>query len=88
MGWIKDRNVDVLATEARDAALRGERVFVTVLHSGAVTDAGSGELQVRTEWARRIDAIEANGWRLEHWSISLDGKGNPVGVPVFRRREG
>jgi hypothetical protein len=83
MGWIKDRNVDVLADEARKAAEDGLPVFVTVLHSLAV--ATSGDLQVRLEWGRRIAAIEAEGWRLEQWSVDRDAKGNPEAFPVFRR---
>ena len=36
MGFIAERNVNVLAKEASEARQRGEHVFVTVLHSAAV----------------------------------------------------
>jgi len=85
VGWIADRGVKVPAEEARKAARRGLPVFATALNSQSLGGATSGDLQVRLEWSKRIAAIEAEGWRLEHWSVCQDEKGRAVGYPVFRR---
>lgn len=84
MGFIANRNVDVLADEARKAAEREDPVFVTVLHSAAF-GATDGELQVRLEWAKRIAGVESEGYRLEQFSVMGDGKGRPTAYVVFRR---
>lgn len=92
MGLVATRNRDVLAEEARQAAADGMPVFITVLHSqtvsggfGGASGSAVGATQVRAEWARRVAAIEAEGWRLDQWAIDHDQKGNPTAFPVFRR---
>ena len=85
MGWINNRQADVLASEARDARERGDLVFVTVLHSMSAGGATDGALQVRLEWGKRIGEVEEQGWRLEHWAVEHDERGRPCGYPVFRR---
>lgn len=85
MGLFATRNTDTLADEARKAADEGLPVFVTALHSSSAAGATSGNLQVRLEWASRVAAIEAEGWRLEQWTVDHDPKGLPVAFPVFRR---
>jgi hypothetical protein len=83
------RHSDVLADEAREAAEAGLPVFITVLHSltttGVFGGPNVGSLPVRLEWAKRVAAIEAEGWRLEQWAVDHDAKGNPNAYPVFRR---
>lgn len=84
MGLIANRSADVLADEARQAADREEPVFVTVLHSGAM-GATDGDLQVRLEWGKRIASVEAEGFRLDQFSVMPDAKGRPSAYVVFRR---
>jgi hypothetical protein len=83
MGWLRDKQLDAFAGDARQAHKDGLPVFITVLSSGTLS--GAGGIEVRLQWAQDVAAIEAEGWRLEHWTVDLDGKGQPQGFPVFRR---
>lgn len=37
------------------------------------------------DWARTVDAVEAQGWVLEQWTVVPEGKAHSA-FPVFRRR--
>ena len=37
-------------------------------------------------WAEKIEAVEAEGGVLTHWSVAADDKGRPQAYPLFRRR--
>jgi hypothetical protein len=69
------------------SSAEGLPVFVTVLHSMSATGATSSWVQVQLEWAKRLAAVEAEGWRLDQWTVSRDSKGLPEAFPVFRRVE-
>ena len=32
-----------------------------------------------------VDAVEANGWVLDHWSVNFDSGGTFNAFPLFRR---
>ena len=34
-----------------------------------------------------VDAVEANGWVLDQWSVNFDSGGTFNAFPLFRRRE-
>ena len=34
-----------------------------------------------------VDAVEANGWVLDRWSVNFDSGGTFNAFPLFRRRE-
>lgn len=62
---------------AHAAHLEGRPVYCPTLEVSSRIAGGLGI----DPWAVAIDAIEAAGWRLEHWAI--DPRGNAR--PVFRR---
>jgi len=61
---------------ARLAIERGQHTYCPVL---AKPSGLAGSLDT---WALAIDAIEAEGWRLEHWATAEGGTARPI----FRRR--
>lgn len=38
-------------------------------------------------WMDSVDAVEANGWALDQWSVNFDSGGTFNAFPLFRRRE-
>lgn len=82
MGWVKNLKADVIAGEARKAAERGQTVFAAMLNTPMTMPDLSGEVP---GWGDMVAAVEAQGWRLEHWSAGADHKGRPQAYPVFRR---
>jgi hypothetical protein len=78
-------SVKVPSGSGPEAFESGLPVFATTLHSQSLGGATAGVLYVRLEWSKRIAAIEAEGWRVEHWLVCLEEKGRAVGYPVFRR---
>lgn len=66
--------VDKLAQAAAQARDAGDKLFVPKVHLVGDT---TGAL---------LTAIEAQGWKLEHWAVGSSGGPSPViGYPVFRR---
>jgi len=76
MAGVDERAVAKMASDARDAVAQGDALFVPRL---AKPD---------SSWGRQIAAIEAEGWHLEHWTLSLNSWFNTVAHPVFRRAGG
>lgn len=75
MGWLDNSRIKEISTEAKNAKERGDRVFTTCFEVSWGGDDGRGSL-----WGRMIEAIEAEGWRLDQWAVSSKGA-----YPLFRR---
>lgn len=84
MGWIRDTKADVLGEEAKYVRNAGGEVFVAVLNEPKTRVGWTGEVK---DWTAAVAAVEAQGWRLEHWTTTTDPKGQPQAYPVFRRTE-
>lgn len=82
MGWIKDNKADMLAKAAAKAREEGLPVFAALLNSPATHSGLSGEVR---DWSLMVTAVEAEGWRLDSWTASVDTKGRPQAYPLFRR---
>lgn len=82
MGIIKSVKQNMVATEAERAVNEGRMVFTPMLNTPASQHTMSGSV---AGWAEMIEAVEAKGWRLEQWSVSLDAKSRPQAYPLFRR---
>ncbi len=82
MGWIKQAKANALSEEAARALAEGRTVFAPMLNTPMTHHTMSGSV---AGWAEMIEAIEAEGWELEHWSVAADDKGRPQAYPLFRR---
>lgn len=82
MGMMKTAKAESLADDAAKATAAGRRTFAAVLNSPRTRPDMSGGID---DWSQMIDAVEAQGWRLEQWTVGQDGKGRPQAYPVFRR---
>ena len=82
MGIFKEAKVSALGDEARRAAEEGRTVFAPKLNTPASQHGLSGAI---SGWAEMIEGVEAEGWRLDHWSVAMDAKGRPEAYPLFRR---
>lgn len=80
MGIFKQARASVHASNARRALEEGRTVFLAQIGSSIKADAVSGV-------AEDIEAVEAEGWRLDQmsyvWSTTLSN--HPVGFFLFRR---
>lgn len=82
MGMIKDAKANSLRIDAEKAVAAGQTVYTPRLNMpGSQVGLSAGI----TDWALMIEAIEAAGWRLEHWAIGMDTKGRGEAYPLFRR---
>ena len=82
MGFFKDTKAAASAREAEQAFESGRVFFTPRLNLPMTHHAASGDIP---DWAVIVEAIEASGWRLEHWSVGMDAKGRPEAYPLFRR---
>lgn len=83
MGLFKDAKANTLATEAERARAEGRTVFTPKLNTPMSQHNLSGSI---SGWAEMIEAVEAQGWQLWHWSVAIDEKGRPEAYPLFRPR--
>lgn len=83
MGFLKDAKASMVATEAERAAAEGRTVFAPKLNTPASQHGMSGAI---SGWAEMVEGIEAAGWRLDQWTVCVDGKGRPEAYPLFRRQ--
>jgi hypothetical protein len=82
MGIIKDTKIGLVADDARKARANGQTVFVCLFKSGGLTSGGtSGEL---AHISAMVQAVEAEGWRLEQSSYSDAGGKVDRMLGVFR----
>lgn len=79
MGLFKDVQASTLAAEARKAIEAGRCVFTPMLVMPATKPTMSVGID---DWAVMIDAIEAEGWTLDRFTVSGD---KPVAYCLFRR---
>jgi hypothetical protein len=82
MGLIRNMKAGVVENDAARAFAAGAGVFTPRLNYPATHSPASGGI---ADWSQMVDAIEAVGWRLEHWSVASDAKGRPEAYPLFRR---
>lgn len=82
MGFVKQTKSDVLAGEARRAVEEGRSVFAPMLNTPWTQHSMSGAI---SGWAEMIEAVEAAGWTLTHWTVAQDHKGRRQAYPLFRR---
>ena len=82
MGFFKDTKATALAQEASKALDAGMVVFTPRLNFPTTMHGMTGAI---TDWQLMVSEVEAAGWRLEHWSVAMDTKGQPEAYPVFRR---
>lgn len=81
MGFIGQRKVTKLGTEAREAMERGDGVFAPIINY-PTRRSGSGNEQ---DVADAVASILAEGWVLAGWSVAYDAKSAPFAAPVFLR---
>lgn len=74
---------ETLAEHARRAYQQGHTVFTPFIDTNWKSIRWAAPVG---GWAEQIEAIEAEGWHLEHWTVSRDGKDAPQAFPLFRRR--
>jgi hypothetical protein len=79
MGLFKDVKASTIGAEARRAIEVGRRVFTPMLVIPGSKPSMSGAID---DWAVMIDAIEAEGWTLDRFTVSGD---KPVAYCLFRR---
>lgn len=82
MGIFKDAKATSIGIDAKKARDAGRSVFTPLLNlPGSQAGISSGI----DDWAVMVEAIEAEGWTLAHWSVGLDAKGRAQAYPLFRR---
>lgn len=77
----REKDVATLAGQAQRARERGRTVFAAKLTTSVWKPPDHGEVEFFVEC---IEAVEAWGWQLEHWSVSADTGGATCAYPVFR----
>lgn len=81
MGWMKDSKATAMQGQAVRARDDGRVIFAPMMNSPWWKTGFSGAI---TDWALMIEAVESVGYRLEHWSVCTDQRGQPQAYPVFR----
>ncbi len=76
-------DLDTLRAQAFAAYQESRPTFVVRLK---LTQWGSPAGEI-TGWMDSVDAVEANGWVLDQWSVNFDSGGTFNAFPLFRRRE-
>jgi hypothetical protein len=71
--FASNKRIDKYRDEARQAMQDGQVVYTTYLPAGATRTGVQ-------EWAGIIEAIEAEGWQLTHWTVDQS-----YPYPVFRK---
>lgn len=82
MGWIKGAKQESIGQHAARAVAEGRRVFVCRVNEGGWGGQWGGVL---SGVAEQIEAVEAQGWRLDRASF-LPGKGHHVSAYMIFRR--
>ncbi len=79
----QESDLAALRAQAIAAYQQGRPTFVARLK---LTQWGSPAGEITT-WMDSVDAVEANGWVLDQWSVNFDSGGTFNAFPLFRRRE-
>jgi hypothetical protein len=82
VGFIKGAKSDSIGQQAARAVAEGRRVFACRVNEGGWNDNWGGSL---SGVAEQIEAVEAQGWRLDKASF-LPGKGQNVSAFLIFRR--
>jgi len=70
MGWITDpkaKAVETLVTEAKMLIAAGRNTFTPTLSGSQLKPGRSGSVG---GWVEMIEAIEAEGWVMQFWSVT------------------
>jgi predicted alpha/beta hydrolase family esterase len=78
-----ESDLEALRGQAIAAYQQGRPTFVARLK---LAQWGSPAGEIST-WMDSVDAVEANGWVLDQWSVNFDSGGTFNAFPLFRRRE-
>lgn len=81
MGIISSAKTQAMANDAQKRRTGGHRVFFARINFPATHHAMSGGID---DFADQIEAVEAQGWRLDQMSMGEDKKGRPEGYFLFR----
>ena len=82
MGWISDSKAGKMRNAARAAFVEQRNYFTPKLDLPSFSHAlGTSDV---SDWASMIEAIESEGWELQHWAVG--GTQNVHAFPVFIRR--
>lgn len=79
----RESDLRKLVDEAHLAHQREQEFFAARLKTSMWSQPDHGEVEA---WSASLQAVEAAGWTLAHWSTSSDSGGNISAYPVFRRR--
>jgi hypothetical protein len=83
MGFIKDKKVDRLTSDAQQAWADQTRMSFTPILNVSWSNAGmSGDV---SDIGMMMDAIGRVGWRLHTWAVTSDKNGHPQAMPLFIR---
>jgi hypothetical protein len=82
MGFLKDAKANLLGQEARKAVEAGDALFTPFLNTPSSQPGMTGNIR---DWSLMIQAVEAEGWRLDQWTVAADNKGRAQAYPLFRR---
>lgn len=85
MAWGQKTMIDVVRKQAATAASEGRAIFTPELNAPAMNGSGGGIMLAVDGWGEAVEAIEAEGWRLEHWTVDSDKGVRPRAYPLFRR---
>lgn len=80
MASIKALKANAIAQQAKWAIENHHTHFTPILNMPMFHVGFSGAV---FDWAMMINAIEREGWTLEHWAVGLDREGRPQAMPVF-----
>ena len=78
-----ESDLEALRAQATAAYQQWRPTFVARLK---LTQWGSPAGEITT-WMDSVDAVEANGWVLDQWSVDFDSGGTFNAFPLFRHRE-
>ena len=77
----QESDLESLRAQAYAAYQQGRHTFVARLKL-AQWGSPAGEI---SPWMDAVDAVEAIGWVLDHWSVNFDSGGTFNAFPLFRR---
>ncbi len=84
MGFFKNVKSSVVGAEARRAREEGRTVYVAMLNVPLTQSSSAMPSGSVSGWAEMIETVEAEGWRLDMWTVVQDKKDRPQAYPLFR----
>lgn len=78
----RESDLEQIIGQATQAFGSGQHFFAARLKLGVWGVPGHGELPA---WGESLQAIEAAGWVLDRWTVTVDAGGGFNAFPLFRR---